>query len=90
MDKLCGKDVQFLRMNRWINSVRVSPAAMDWSDTTHQHSAQPLFVHVLFRLFPQLLSTLNFTHLPLVEHNFYPVSTAPTINTTITKFKERL
>lgn len=90
MADTCGKIVQFLRKTQRISSVRVSPDYVDQRRDTHWPSAQPLFIHALFQLFPQHISTQQFAHLPLTEHNFYLVSTAPTINTTKGKFKERL
>lgn len=90
MADVCGKIVQFLRKAQRISGVRVSPDYAHQYQVTHQPSVKPSFIHALFQLFPQHISTRQVAHLPLVEHNFYPVSTAPTINTTKGKFKERL
>jgi len=90
MADICGKIVQFLRKAQRISRVRVSPDDVNQYQAAHQPSVKPSFIHALFQLFPQHISTHQFAHLPLVEHNFYPVSTAPTINTTKGKFKERL
>lgn len=90
MVSICGKIVHFLRTSSRISRVRLSPGWENTVPPTTRQRVKPMFFHELFQIFPQLLSTRNSAYLPLGEHIFYPVSTAPTINITKGKIKERL
>lgn len=80
MHSACGKIVQFLRTDSRTSGARVSPGYVDGQPQSTMSGAKVSFVHLLFPLFPLHISTLNFAKLPLSEHIFYPVSTAPTIS----------
>lgn len=89
MLKLGGKDVHYLRLVIGITRGRLSPLSYRLDTITTQFSGQAGFIHYLSHQFILLFSPPKYCFSPLVEHYFYPVSTAPTINPTKRNLKER-
>lgn len=58
------------------------------SQNPHADRVQVDSIHQLIPYFAQLFSPAKLAILPLFEHYFYPVSTAPTITTTKEKEKK--
>jgi len=76
MDNLCGKPADSLRKQHRKTGARLSPVAATSNDTHTtvrvQHRLIPRFSERFHSVFPHTKIAL----LPLVEHIFYPVSTA--------------
>lgn len=82
MPKLCGKAVQTYRKTPWKTRVQQSTAGYLQQQINVTYVDKPRFSHLISAVIhmdsPQPKTTLS----PLFEHNFYPVSTGPTITTT--------
>jgi hypothetical protein len=79
MLKLCGKAVRILRKNRRKSLGQSSPGEL-LTVLLHRTTCEKVaLMHSFMYLFPLISSTPKMRRLPLGEHNFYPVSTAPTI-----------
>ena len=89
MPKYSGKLVNTARIQRSKNGVRSSTVNRQYIDQSAYLGAQPAIVPYFRSLFTQYFSPLKIAVSPLIEHYFYPVSTAPTISTIKGKFKER-
>lgn len=89
MRNFCGKIVNSMGITSRTTGGWSSPENVHMIPIVSARSAQLLFVHKLFPLSTQGLSTQITPLLPLIEHYFYPVSTAPITRTIKEKFKER-
>ena len=89
MFKHCGKQVHILRTLPWITRVRLSPGFAITNVDRQSSWYNPSFVPDLFQFFPQLFPQAPYHFLPLIEHKFYPVSTAPITNPAKERYKER-
>jgi hypothetical protein len=89
MSNFSGKAVDCLREHTGISSGLLSPILNTIHKTLHLIRVQLGFIHDLSDRFTPTLSPPNFVISPLVEHYFYPVSTAPINNSTKRKLKER-
>lgn len=69
--------------------VRLSPIFSTSYLNSLRYSVQSPFTHKLVPTFEPYISPPKFAFSPLAEYIFYPVSTAPIINTTKEKIKER-
>lgn len=87
MLKICGKHASNLSIRRGKTHAQLSPDAPTSRHFIVQASAKTFTFHTFLKSFPSLLSTAFYRSLPLAEHNFYPVSTAPII--IFTKEKEK-
>lgn len=89
MPSTCGQGVNSLRMNSWISRGQLSTPRQILLYNKSKQRGQPGFSHylspALHSTYPRFISLFS----PLIEHNLYPVSTAPTITPTKRKFKER-
>jgi hypothetical protein len=77
-----GKAVDCLRVITGTTSGRVSPIVNSLHATIHTVRVQLRFIHELSDLITPRLSPYKLAQLPLIEHTFYPVSTAPINNPT--------
>ena len=77
-----GKAVDCLRVITGKSSGWISPIVHSLHTNIHTLRVQPSLFHELSDLFTPILSPYKFAILPLIEHTFYPVSTAPTNNPT--------
>lgn len=85
----CGQYVGTWRMKLRKDSAKLST---DDAQTLHDiamHSAEPFVSPTLSECFTRLISPAKTILPPLIEHYFYPVSTAPTNNYNQKKIKER-
>lgn len=82
MPNSSGKAVDCLRVSTGTTSGRVSPVLNNLRRHIHILGVQLPFTHKLSDLFTPKLSPYKFAFLPLIEHTFYPVSTAPINNPT--------
>lgn len=89
MRNFCGKIVNSMGITSRITSGWLSPESVHAMPMGGAHRVKLLFVHKLFPLSTQGLSTQVTPLLPLIEHYFYPVSTAPITRAIKEKFKER-
>ena len=89
MRNFCGKIVNSMGITSRTTGGCSSPESVHAIPIAGPHSVELLFVHKLFPLSTQGLSTQVTLLLPLIEHYFYPVSTAPITRTIKEKFKER-
>lgn len=89
MHDVCGKIVNSMGITSSTTGGWLSTESTHSILAVGTYSAKLSFVHKLFPLSTQGLSTQITPHLPLIEHYFYPVSTAPITRTTKEKFKER-
>jgi hypothetical protein len=69
-------------MNQRTSGAQTSTGRWGNELLSHNLRAQPAFLPTLIRTFPLKISPLKIALSPLVEHYFYPVSTAPTITNT--------
>ena len=77
-----GKGVDYLREIYRTTSGRLSPIANNLYRSIPKGRVQLSFTHKLSDLFTPNLSPYKMRPLPLTEHTFYPVSTAPINNPT--------
>jgi hypothetical protein len=88
MHSTWGKAVKNLRTHTGISSVRLS------TDTAKQFvnfatvRVQLPVLHKVFPILPQYISPAKVALSPLIEHYFYPVSTAPINTATKGKLKK--
>lgn len=82
MPSRSGKAVDCLRVITGTTSGRVSPIVHTIHTIIHKVGVQLRFIHELSDLITPNLSPCKFAPLPLIEHTFYPVSTAPINNPT--------
>jgi hypothetical protein len=82
MLKPSGKAVDCLRVITGISSGWLSPIVNTLCMAVHKIGVQLSFIHELSDLYTPNISPYKFASLPLVEHYFYPVSTAPINNPT--------
>lgn len=82
MLKVCGKHVRSLGTVAGKSQVQVSPTYRITHLISLATRAQPPFLPTFVRSFSTPSSTRSNPFPPLVEHYFYPVSTAPTITFT--------
>lgn len=89
MHSLCGKHVNSLGIDAGKTSGSRSTSTHEVRVKDTEDRAKPTLLHKFSQLFAQPFPTVNIAPLPLVEHNFYPLSTAPITTTIKRKFKER-
>lgn len=82
MHNSSGKAVDCLRVIIGTTSGRVSPIVNNACILIHKLSVQLRFTHKLSDLSTPNISPYKIRPLPLIEHTFYPVSTAPINNPT--------
>jgi hypothetical protein len=82
MPKYSGKAVNSLRVIAGKSRVQLSPTSHIASFIHHLRRVQVQVIHDLSELSTPSLSPLKITVSPLIEHYFYPVSTAPINNPT--------
>ena len=88
MPNACAKPVELMGKQQGIHGVRLSTLSVETLSTRYNHSAKALFIPNFFPTFPRMSSTVKTALPPLIEHTFYPVSTAPTITITKEKLKK--
>jgi hypothetical protein len=89
MHNIDGKTVDYLFTAVGQACVRLSTKLHSSASNTDFRSVQPALLPSLIPTFTQYISPPKFALVPLVEYIFYPVSTAPIINITKEKIKER-
>lgn len=89
MPSSCAQLVNNLRLATRISSVQSSTVSLAALAKSLTMWVQTSFIRKVVRRLSAPLSTLVFPSPPLIEHIFYPVSTAPIITTTKRKLKER-
>ena len=89
MPNIWGKLVQTQRMNLRIVRVRLSTFRAIQLRVATSASVQLPFLRKLSESYTPHLSPAKIAISPLIEHYFYPVSTAPINNLTLKKLKER-
>lgn len=89
MPELCVKLVEFMSKQQGMNRVQASTVRVKTSGAERSRSAKASFMPNFFPTFPRRYSTANNALLPLIEHTFYPVSTAPINNCNQINLKER-
>lgn len=89
MPSACVEPVDYMGILRGMNRVFLSTEAVDIGDRAVQSSAKARFITIFLPLFPLHLSPAKVPNPPLIEHTFYPVSTAPINNCNQMKIKER-
>jgi hypothetical protein len=89
MHNINGKTVDYLLTTARKTCVRLSPILSTSYYSDLRSSVQSLLTPKLVPSFEPYISPPKFTLLPLAEYIFYPVSTAPIINTIKEKIKER-
>jgi hypothetical protein len=89
MSNISGKVVDCLRVIPGISSGMLSPQIAHMYRTIHKLGVQVRFIPDLSDRSTHYLSPSKFAFPPLIEHYFYPVSTAPINNPTKRKLKER-
>lgn len=82
MHKACVKHVDAWRKRNRKSSVRLSTKRVQTFTTATESGVNAQLITTFIPSFPLHISPLKIASLPLVEHYFYPVSTAPIINTT--------
>ena len=82
MPKYSGKAVNSLRVIAGKSRVQLSPVDHITSFIHHLRRVQVQVIHDLSDLSTPSLSPLKIATSPLIEHYFYPVSTAPINNPT--------
>jgi hypothetical protein len=82
MPKTCGKQVNTLHKSLGVARVRLSPACSYSGLAYIQIGAQPGYPHIILHSFTQSFPHQKNRFLSLIEHYFYPVSTAPIISIT--------
>lgn len=85
----CGKIVYTTRKLERKSCDSLSSLTHIWQLTPIINSVQTSFIRYSFRQFTTQFSPHLFTNLPLFEHYFYPVSTAPITYYDHNKIKER-
>lgn len=90
MLRVCGKQVNFARITRRISRARLSTYHMLQRLTAVVRSVKPVALHDFFLLHTHSIPQVKLASSPLIEHYFYPVSTAPTINSIKEKLKKGL
>lgn len=89
MPNACAKPVELMGKQQGTHSVRLSTLSVETLSTRYNHSAKALFIPNFFPTFPRMSSTVKTALPPLIEHTFYPVSTAPINNCNQINLKER-
>jgi len=89
MRNINGKTVDYLLTTARKTCVRLSPILTSRYYDNPLGSVQSLLTPKLVPMFKPYISPPKFAFSPLVEYIFYPVSTAPIINTTKEKIEER-
>lgn len=82
MSRVCGKQVNSWRINLGVRRARSSTIRLNSWLTRSQLRVQPSHLHAFFHIYAHSFPHPKKHDLPLIEHYFYPVSTAPTINLT--------
>lgn len=88
-DFACVKSVNTAGKQHGKAGVVSSTQTRSMVDTPSSSRAQPLLFTSFIPTFPLRFSPPKITLLPLFEHYFYPVSTAPIINRSQINSKER-
>lgn len=83
-----GKSVKKLRTKTGISSARLSPNKTLQLAKYIATSVQLPVLHKVFPILPQYISPAKIAFSPLIEHYFYPVSTAPINTATKGKLKK--
>lgn len=83
-----GETVDILRFGPRKNSASLSSMNVSFNHQAHATSAQTSFIRTLLPRFTQSISPGEMLASPLIEHYFYPLSTAPTNNYNQRKFKK--
>lgn|GEM_PF-1510719 len=89
MLKTCAQCVDYLSKVIRIKSAILSTSNVQNAIERTAYRVQDSFSTHSFPQIIALLSPAKMTLLPLIEHTFYPVSTAPTTNCSQNKFEER-
>jgi hypothetical protein len=89
MPSWCGKQASKLRTYVRKTTGRLSTHCVKIMQRTTSARAKDLITHVLFTQQPTGISPAKKRISPLIEHYFYPVSTAPINYYTQLNFKER-
>lgn len=89
MHNSCVQLVNNLRLANRTSSAQSSTASLTTSTKSLSIWVQTSFIRKVVRRLSAPLSTRIFHSPPLIEHIFYPLSTAPIITTTKGKLKER-
>lgn len=89
MPKTCAKHVDFLRIQQRKTGGLLPTERIIIKAFAYLLRVKPAVLPNVVPIFPQAISPLFFHNLPLFEHIFYPVSTAPITTTTELKNKER-
>jgi len=82
MPNLCGELVRNLRKVPGKSRVQPSTVLCSTVPIDQYMGVKLRFIPMFFPNFPLTIPLVKIAALPLVEHYFYPVSTAPIINST--------
>ncbi len=88
MLRLCGKHVRRLGKVRGESTEQLSTESPINRSDDSRIRAQVADLHTFTQHHPHHMSTILIRNLPLGEHYFYPLSTAPTITSTKGKLKK--
>ena len=89
MPSPCAESVDYMGTQRGMSRVFLSTEVVETNYRTNQASAKARLITTFLPSFPPQFSPPNTGSLPLIEHTFYPVSTAPINNCNQMKIKER-
>ncbi len=89
MPNICGKIVNSLGKHSRKTSEFLSTVVHILSTAAATNRVKPPLLHTFFPGFTHAPSTPIYSYLPLTEHYFYPVSTAPITTIIKEKIKER-
>jgi len=78
----CGEAVKLMGVFTRKTCVRLSTLQYPTARKSLRYCVEHRIVHFLPRCLSRIVSTVISGKLPLFEHNFYPVSTAPIISAT--------
>ena len=76
----CAKLVEHVRKQHRKYSALLSTYWYKCGPAARNERAQPIVITNFIPMFPMQISPRKISNLPLIEHYFYPVSTAPIIN----------
>jgi hypothetical protein len=89
MPSACAKVVDYMGTQRGISRAFISTEGVETDFRPPTVSVKARLITTLIPLFPLHLSPAKVPNPPLIEHTFYPVSTAPINNCNQMKIKER-
>lgn len=89
MPKRCVESVDYMGKRQGMIRAFLSTKAVETKQYEVEVRVKPSFITKFLPIFPLHLSPPKIAFPPLIEHTFYPVSTAPINNCNQMKIKER-